>query len=198
MARKKIALIGGGQIGGTLAHLVALKELGDVVLFDIVEGLPQGKSARHRPGRSGRGLRRQAQGHQLLCRHRRRRCGDRHRRRAAQARHEPRRSARHQSQSDGGGGRGHQGACAERLRDLHHQSAGRDGVGAAPVLRPAAQQGGRHGRRARQRALPPLPGRGNERVASKTSRPSCSAAMATRWCRCRASRPWPAFRCRNW
>jgi len=43
MARKKIALIGGGQIGGTLAHLAALKELGDVVLFDIVEGLPQGK-----------------------------------------------------------------------------------------------------------------------------------------------------------
>jgi len=44
MARKKIALIGGGQIGGTLAHLAALKELGDVVLFDIAEGLPQGKS----------------------------------------------------------------------------------------------------------------------------------------------------------
>jgi malate dehydrogenase len=43
MARRKIALIGGGQIGGTLAHLVALKELGDVALFDIVEGLPQGK-----------------------------------------------------------------------------------------------------------------------------------------------------------
>lgn len=42
--RKKIALIGAGQIGGTLAHLVALKELGDVVLFDIVEGLPQGKT----------------------------------------------------------------------------------------------------------------------------------------------------------
>jgi len=44
MARKKIALIGGGQIGGTLAHLIGLKELGDVVLFDIVDGLPQGKS----------------------------------------------------------------------------------------------------------------------------------------------------------
>ena len=44
MARRKIALIGGGQIGGTLAHLIALKELGDVVLFDVVEGLPQGKS----------------------------------------------------------------------------------------------------------------------------------------------------------
>ena len=44
MARKKLALIGGGQIGGTLAHLAAMKELGDVVLFDIVDGLPQGKA----------------------------------------------------------------------------------------------------------------------------------------------------------
>ena len=44
MARKKIALIGGGQIGGTLAHLAAAKELGDVVIFDIAEGLPQGKA----------------------------------------------------------------------------------------------------------------------------------------------------------
>ena len=44
MARNKIALIGGGQIGGTLAHLAGLKELGDVVIFDIVEGLPQGKA----------------------------------------------------------------------------------------------------------------------------------------------------------
>ncbi|WP_417450902.1 malate dehydrogenase [Kordiimonas sp.] len=44
MARKKIALIGSGQIGGTLAHLAALKEMGDIVLFDIAEGLPQGKA----------------------------------------------------------------------------------------------------------------------------------------------------------
>jgi len=44
MARNRIALIGSGQIGGTLAHLVGLKQLGDVVLFDIVEGIPQGKS----------------------------------------------------------------------------------------------------------------------------------------------------------
>lgn len=43
MARKKIALIGGGQIGGTLALLAGLKELGDIVMFDIAEGLPQGK-----------------------------------------------------------------------------------------------------------------------------------------------------------
>jgi len=43
MARNKIALIGSGMIGGTLAHLIGLKELGDVVLFDIASGLPQGK-----------------------------------------------------------------------------------------------------------------------------------------------------------
>ena len=44
MARPKIALIGAGQIGGTLAHLAAMKELGDVVLFDIADGTPQGKA----------------------------------------------------------------------------------------------------------------------------------------------------------
>ena len=44
MARPKIALIGAGQIGGTLAHLAAIKELGDIILFDIAEGTPQGKA----------------------------------------------------------------------------------------------------------------------------------------------------------
>jgi malate dehydrogenase len=44
MARKKIALIGAGMIGGTLAHICATKGLGDVVLFDVVEGMPQGKA----------------------------------------------------------------------------------------------------------------------------------------------------------
>src|SRR6187397_200518 len=44
MPRKKIALIGAGMIGGTLAHLCALKGLGDVALFDVVEGMPQGKA----------------------------------------------------------------------------------------------------------------------------------------------------------
>ena len=44
MARNRIALIGGGNIGGTLAHLAGLKELGDVTMFDIVDGLPQGKT----------------------------------------------------------------------------------------------------------------------------------------------------------
>ena len=44
MARKKIALIGAGNIGGSMAHLALLKGLGDVVMFDVVDGLPQGKA----------------------------------------------------------------------------------------------------------------------------------------------------------
>jgi malate dehydrogenase len=44
MARKKIALIGAGMIGGTLAHLAAIREMGDIVLFDIAEGIPEGKA----------------------------------------------------------------------------------------------------------------------------------------------------------
>src|SRR5881394_4591791 len=44
MARKKIALIGAGMIGGTLAHLAAMRELGDIVLFDVIEGVPDGKA----------------------------------------------------------------------------------------------------------------------------------------------------------
>ena len=44
MARNKISLIGAGQIGGTMALLAAQKQLGDVVTFDIAEGMPQGKS----------------------------------------------------------------------------------------------------------------------------------------------------------
>jgi malate dehydrogenase len=44
MARKKIALVGAGNIGGTLAHLIGLKQLGDVILLDIADGIPQGKA----------------------------------------------------------------------------------------------------------------------------------------------------------
>ncbi|KPP87441.1 MAG: malate dehydrogenase, NAD-dependent [Rhodobacteraceae bacterium HLUCCO07] len=44
MARPKIALIGAGMIGGTLAHMAAMKELGDIILFDIAEGIPEGKA----------------------------------------------------------------------------------------------------------------------------------------------------------
>ena len=60
MARPKIALIGAGQIGGTLAHLVGLKELGDVVLFDVVEGVPDGKALDIAEAVAGRRLRRRS------------------------------------------------------------------------------------------------------------------------------------------
>lgn len=52
MARKKIALVGAGQIGGTMALLLAQKQLGDVVLIDIAEGMPQGKALDIQEGRS--------------------------------------------------------------------------------------------------------------------------------------------------
>ena len=85
MARKKVALIGGGNIGGTLAHLAALKELGDIVIFDIVEGLPQGKALDLAQKRPHRGLQRDDVRDQRLCRPRRRRCGHCHGRRRPQA-----------------------------------------------------------------------------------------------------------------
>ena len=47
MARSRIALIGAGQIGGTLAHLAGLRDLGEIVLFDVVYGVPQGKALEH-------------------------------------------------------------------------------------------------------------------------------------------------------
>ena len=158
------------MIGGTLAHLAAKKELGDIVLFDVVEGIPAGQGARPVAVRPDRGLRREDHRHQRLCRHRRRRRRHRHRRRAAQAGHEPRRPARDQPQGDEGGRRGHQGPRPGRVRDLHHQPARRDGLGAARIFGPAAQQGRRHGRRARQRALPPLPRRGVRRLGAGRER----------------------------
>ena len=94
MARTKIALIGAGMIGGTLAHLIGLKELGDVVLFDIVDGVPGGKSLDISQAGAVEGYDAKYKPHQRLRRHRGRRRHHHHRRRAAQARHEPRRSAR--------------------------------------------------------------------------------------------------------
>ena len=116
MARKKIALIGAGQIGGTLAHLAALKELGDIALFDIVDGVPQGKAARFRRVRSRRRFQRQARRQPAPMKRSRAPTSSSYRRRAAKARHEPRRPARHQPQSDGFGGRRHQGQCARCFR----------------------------------------------------------------------------------
>ena len=170
MARKKIALIGAGMIGGTLAHLAAKKEMGDIVLFDIAEGIPQGKALDLSQCGPVEGFDATHQGYQRLCRHRRRRRG------ASSPPASPRKPGMSRDdllginlEGDEGGRRRHQGACPERLRHLHHQPARRDGLGAARILRPAAQQGGRHGRRARLRALRHLPRLGIQVSASRTS-----------------------------
>ena len=164
MARKKIALIGAGQIGGTLAHLAALKELGDIVLFDIVDGVPQGKALDLAESTPVVGFNARLMGASDY---------------AAIAGADviivtagvPRKPG--MSRDDLLGinlkvmdavGRGHQDACSGGLRHLHHQPARRHGVGAAEVLRPAAEQGRRHGGRARLGALSLFPGRGVQRV----------------------------------
>ena len=138
MARNKIALIGAGQIGGTLAHLVGLKELGDVVLFDIMEGVPQGKAldlvqaspvegfdARFTGTNSYEAIEGAA-----VC---------------IVTAGVPRKPG--MSRDDLLGinlkvmeqvGAGIKKYAPGRLRHLHHQSARRDGLGAAEVLRPAA------------------------------------------------------------
>ena len=89
MARNKIALIGAGQIGGTLALLAGLKDLGDVVLFDIVDGVPQGKALDIAEAAPVEGFDATYAGASDYAAIAGRRRGDRHRRRAAQARHEP-------------------------------------------------------------------------------------------------------------
>ena len=96
--RKKVTIVGSGNVGATAAHWIASKELADVVLIDIIEGVPQGKGLdlleampieKRDLVRAGHaGLRRHGE-----LRHR----GD-YRRHPAQAGHEPRRSAQHQPQ----------------------------------------------------------------------------------------------------
>ena len=156
-----------------------------MVMFDIAEGIPQGKALDIAAVLAGRRLRRPLFRREHLRGDRGRRGLHRHRRRAAQAGHEPRRSPQHQSQGDGAGRRRHQEIRAERLRDLHHQSARRHGVGAAEVLRPAQAEGGRHGGRARLLALPLFPrrrvqrlGRGRHRLRARRPRRHHGAAGA--------------------
>ena len=94
MARNKIALIGAGNIGGTLAHLIGLKELGDVVLFDVFGGVAAGKALDIMQSGPVDGFDALMTGGSDYARHRGRRRGDRHRRLPAHAGHEPRRPDR--------------------------------------------------------------------------------------------------------
>ena len=199
MARSKIALIGAGQIGGTLAHLVGAQGARRRRPVRHHRRRPAGQGARSRrnPRRStastprftGTNSYEAIEGADGV---------HRHRRRAAQARHEPRRSARHQPQGDGAGRRRHQEIRAERLRHLHHQPARRHGVGAAEVLRAAANRWSSAWPACSIRRAFAISSPTNSMSRSRTSPPSCSAAMATAWCRWCAIRRSPAFRCPIW
>ena len=195
MARKKIALIGAGQIGGTLAHLAALKELGDIVLFDIVEGVPQGKAldlAESGPvdgfnaKLSGASAYAEIAGADVVIV-------------TAGVPRKP-------------------GMSRDDLLGINLKVM--DAVGAgikahAPdafvicITNPLdamvwalqktsglpAQQGRRHGRRARIPRASAISSPRSSTSRSRTSPPSCSAATATTWCPRSAIRPSPAFRC---
>ena len=170
MARKKIALIGAGQIGGTLALLAGQKELGDVVLFDIpqAEGTAKGKAldiAQRSPvagfdaNYSGSSNYKDIAGADVVI----------------VTAGVPRKPGMSRDDLIGinakvisAGRQGHQGERAQRLRHRHHQPARCDGLGDAGSHRLPGQPRGRHGRRARQRALPPFPRRRSSRSRSRT------------------------------
>ena len=198
MARDKIALIGSGQIGGTLAHLIGLKELGDVVMFDIAEGVPQGKSLDIAQASPVDGFDANFTGtnsyealdNAKVC---------------VVTAGVPRKPG--MSRDDLLGinlkvmeqvGAGDQEIRARRLRRLHHQPARRHGVGAAEGLRHCRTRRWWAWRACSIPRASAISSPTNSTSRSKTSPPSCSAAMATPWCRWCAIRRWPAFRCRIW
>ena len=143
MGRRKIALIGAGQIGGTLAHLIGLKELGDVVLFDIQEGIPDGKAldiaqsspvdgfdARYAGAQSYEAIK----GADVVI------VTAGIPRKPGMSRDDLLEINLKVMEQVGAGIRKY---AAGRVRHLHHQPARRDGLGAAEILRPARQHGGR-------------------------------------------------------
>ena len=199
MARNKIALIGAGQIGGTLAHLIGLKELGDVVLFDIVEGVPQGKALDIAQSVAGRGLRRQVHA----------------------APTPTRRSRAPTSCIVTAGVPRKPGMSRDDLLGINLKVMEQVGAGIkkyAPnafvicITNPLdamvwalqkscglpQEHGGRHGRRARLARASAISSPTSSTSRSRTSPPSCSAATATPWCRWCATRRSPAFRCPTW
>ena len=198
MARNKIALIGAGQIGGTLAHLIGLKQLGDVVMFDVMEGIPQGKAldiAESSPVNdfdakfTGTNSYEAIEGADVCIV-------------TAGVPRKP-------------------GMSRDDLLDINLKVMGQVGSGIkkyAPnafvicITNPldamvwALQKScglpqqkvvGMAGV-LDSRAFPLFPRRRIQRLGAKTSPPSCSAATATPWCRSSAIRRSPAFRCPIW
>ena len=154
--RKKVSIVGAGNVGATTAHWIAAKELADIVLVDVVEGVPAGEGARSDGSHADRKAR--------CPRHRLERLrGDRefrhrchHGRHSAQARHEPRRPAAHQFQDHVGCSE--QGGCgiAGLHPDHRFQSARCHGAGCLQALEVQSRAGDWYGRRARFGPLPDL------------------------------------------
>ena len=166
MARAKIALIGAGMIGGTLAHIAAREALGDVILFDIAEGTPQGKALDIAEASAVFGQDVALKGANDyadiagadVC---------------IVTAGVPRKDGMSRDDLIGinlkvmkAVGEGIKTARPQRLRHLHHQPARRHGLGPAEVLGPAQGEGRRHGRRARLGPLRLLPGRKDRRLGA--------------------------------
>ena len=167
MARNKIALIGAGNIGGTLAHLIGLKELGDVVLFDVFGGVAAGKALDIMQSgpvdgfdslMTGGSDYAAIKGADVVIV-------------TAGFPRTPGMSRDDLIGKNAGsyraGGRGHPDALPGRVRDLHHQPARRHGLGDEGEVGPARQPRRRHGRRAGQFALPVVPGTGIRRLGGR-------------------------------
>jgi len=182
MARKKIALIGAGQIGGTLALLAGQKELGDIVLFDIpqAEGVAKGKALDIAQLSPVEGFDAAYFGQLQLQGHRRLRRGDRDR-------GVPRKPGMSRDDLVGinakviGAVARHQAARAQRFRHRHHQPARRHG---RPHARSHRLAGHRvvAWRACSKRALPPLPRPGVRRLGRDVTA-FVLGGHGTPWCR---------------
>jgi len=124
MARPKITVVGAGNVGATVAQYAVEKELGDVVLVDVIEGIPQGKSLDLAQAGPVHGFDSSLVGYERLRRDGRFRRGRHHRRDGAQARHDPRRPPVQERRDRRVGGRAGGAALAHRDPDPGHQSAG--------------------------------------------------------------------------
>ncbi len=167
--RKKVTIVGAGNVGATAAHWIASKELADVVLIDVVEGVPQGKgSTFSKPCRLKNRLPHHR--HERLRRYRKLRYRRHHGGHPAQAGDEPRRSAQHELQDHVR--RGGQG----RREFARTASSSSFPIRSTPWRRPRSgsrsspRPRDRHGRRAGFGALPHLHRRGAERLGGERHR----------------------------
>ena len=184
---RKVTVVGAGNVGATLAQRIADRELADVVLIDIIEGMPQGKGldimeATPVEGSDARVVGTNDYKDTAGLGHR-----GHHRRHRPQARDEPRRPAQHQLQDRQGVHRERGQALAERDPDDRLQPARRHVPGGLQGLGLPQAPGLRHGGRPGLGPHADLHRDGAGRLGREHAAPSCWAATATRWCRCRAT-----------